>query len=470
MVPVLIRNAEVWGHGLADVLIESGRIASISSPRAKHADRPADLTVDANGCALLPGLHDHHIHLAALAAKRVSTWCGPAEVTTRAELAAVLGQPGEGWIRGIGYHDSVMGLPTASELDALVRDRPLRLQHRSGRMWLLNSLALDTLLHQASPPPGLEVEAGSFTGRLFDEDDWLRTTLSASPPSFREIAAELARFGVTGVTDMSPRNDARIAAHFATEMTSGGLPQRVVLAGTASLADIAPGPWTLGPAKLHLHESALPDFAAASAFIAAAHRRGRAVAVHCVSEVELVFALAAFEDAGAHRGDRIEHASVASDELIERIAELGLQVVVQPHFIAERGDDYLRDVDSRHHGELYRLRAFLDAGVALAAGSDAPFGRPDPWRAMAAAVSRQTPSGVTIQAGEALTAEEALTLYLADPEDLTRQRAIMPGASADLCLLDRPWTEARGTLSAERVAATWISGRLVHDCVDQAPL
>jgi predicted amidohydrolase YtcJ len=253
-------------------------------------------------------------------------------------------------------------------------------------------------------------------------------------------------------------------------MASGSLPQRVVLAGASSLSEVAPGPWALGPAKLHLHESALPDFAAASAFIAAAHARDRAVAVHCVSEVELVFALAAFEDAGPRRGDRIEHASVASDELVERVAELGLQVCAQPHFVAERGDDYLRDVDVRHHRELYRLRAFLDAGVTLAAGSDAPFGRPDPWAAMAAAVSRQTASGVTVNADEALTAEEALALYLADPQDLTRQRAITPGAPADLCLLDRPWAQARRALSARCVAATWISGRLIHDIVGEAPL
>lgn len=463
---MLIRGAEVWGIGLADVRIEDGKIAEIAPPQSLTAGPGRE----ANGCALLPGLHDHHIHLAALAAKRASLWCGPPQVATRAELAEILARPGEGWIRGIGYHDSVMGLPTAHELDALVRDRPLRVQHRSGRMWLLNSLALDIVLGNASPPPGLETEAGAVTGRLFDEDDWLRTALSSSPPSFGEIGAELARFGVTGVTDMSPRNDAGIAAHFAAEMTRGALPQRVVLAGAPALTGAPPGPWTLGPVKLHLHENALPDFAAASAFISAAHIQGRAVAVHCVSEVELVFALAAFDAAGPRRGDRIEHASVASDELVGRIAELGLQVCVQPHFIAERGDDYLRDVDPRHHAELYRLRAFLHAGVPLAGGSDAPFGQPDPWAAMAAAVSRRTAAGVMIEADEALSPEEALALYLADPQDLARQRSIAPGTPADLCLLARPWAEARGNLSANLVAATWVSGRLVQDAVHQAPL
>lgn len=462
MAAVLIRNAEVWGRGLMDVRI-SGRLIGAVGRLAEDANEPVH---DAAGGLLIPGLHDHHIHLAALAAERASIGCGPPTVTDAAELAAVLAQPGDGWIRGIGYHESIMGLPTARELDELVCERPLRLQHRSGRMWLLNSMAIAILLQKAPPPVGLEISGGSYTGRLFDEDEWLHTALAAEPPAFGEIGSELARYGVTGLTDMSPRNDPRMAAHFAAEMASGKLPQQVVLAGSLRLANASGGAWRLGPAKLHLHESALPEFDDAVAFMRKAHGQDRAVAVHCVSEVELVFALAAFDAAGPRRGDRIEHASIASDELVERIAELGLRVCVQPHFIAERGDDYLRDVDPRHRDELYRLRAFIAAGVPLSAGSDAPFGRPDPWAAMAAAVSRQTRSGRTVAAQEALSPEEALRLYLMDPDDLTRERQIEPGTTADLCLLDCAWNSARSSLSADRVAATWISGRLVQDFVD----
>jgi predicted amidohydrolase YtcJ len=462
---VLIRNAEIWGHGLADLRIEHGRIAGIepaSSSRGAAA-------IDARGGALLPGLHDHHIHLAALAAKRTSVWCGPPEITTPDALVAALALPGDGWIRGIGYHDSVMGLPTARELDALASDRPLRIQHRSGRMWLLNSLAIEILLQRSPPPPGMEIMAGRFTGRLFDEDDWLRTTLTSAPPAFADLGRELASYGITGITDMSPRNDPAMAAHFTAEMAGRSLPQRVVLAGSLALAEAPPGPWMLGPAKLHLHESALPDFDAATAFIIAAHHQDRVVAVHCVSEVELVFALAAFESAGVRQGDRIEHASVASDELVERIAALALQVCVQPHFIAERGDDYLRDVEPRHHRELYRLASFRNAGVTLAGGSDAPYGLPDPWLTMGTAISRRTRAGVPIETGEALSPEEALGLYLADPQDLARLRNIALGAAADLCLLNRPWAEARDRLSTDLVRATWISGRLIQDGIDQAP-
>jgi len=460
--PVLIRNAEVWGLGLADVRIEGGLIAAIDLSCSGSSG------IDAQGAALLPGLHDHHIHLAGLAARAASVWCGPPDVLDAEALAARLAaQPGTGWLRGIGYHESIMGLPDARALDALLPHRPLRLQHRSGRMWLLNSPALAALLERAAPPPGLERLDGQFTGRLFDEDQWLRAALGSAPPDFAAVSATFARHGVTGITDMSPPNDRTMAAHFAAQHKCGSLQQNCWLAGELSLAEAPAGPWHLGPAKLHLHESALPGFDNAAQFVASAHARGRGVAVHCVSEVELVFTLALFEAAGALPGDRIEHASIASPDLVARIAELGLAVCVQPHFVHERGDRYLLDVEQRHHGDLYRLASLNMAGIALAGGSDAPFASADPWEAMAAAVSRRTRDGAVIGADEALRPEQALELYLAAPGDLTRQRRIAVGEPADLCLLDRPWSQAREALTSDLVRATFIAGRLVHDGVDQ---
>jgi predicted amidohydrolase YtcJ len=463
---MLIRDAEIWQGDRADVRLSGGRIQAIG----QLSGRPGEPVIDAGGGALLPGLHDHHIHLPALAAKAASVVCGPPEITDEAELAARLAaQRGCGWIRGILYHESVMGLPDARALDRFVPHRPLRIQHRSGRMWFLNSAALDILLQTAPAPPGLMRDAAGYTGQLFEEDDWLRRTLASTPPGFGAIAADLAGFGITGLTEMSPRNEAIMAGHFSAEMISGALPQRVLLAGALSLGDIAAGPWQLGPAKLHLHETALPAFEDATAFITAAHRGERPVAVHCTTEVELVFTLAAFEAAGTFPGDRIEHAGVAGNEHIARIAELGLAVVSQPHFIAERGDAYLHDVEPRHRDELYRLASFIRAGVPLAAGSDAPFGSADPWAAMRAAVSRTTATGHSIGGNEALSPEAALDLFLAAPQNLARQRRIATGEPADLCLLSVPWRGARQRLSADDVRSTFIGGKIVHDRIDQTP-
>jgi predicted amidohydrolase YtcJ len=337
-------------------------------------------------------------------------------------------------------------------------------------MWLLNSRALNLLLALDTPPPGLERIDGRWTGRLFDEDGWLRRVLGGTPPALDAVGTELTRHGVTGVTDMSPGNDGASLAWFAAERAAGHLPQHLVAAGTLALADTPPPPGiAVGPAKLHLHENALPDFDQCIAFLRAAHGQGRAIASHCTTETELVFTLAALAQAGARPGDRIEHAGITPDVLLEQMVELGVQVVSQPHFIAERGDQYLRDVEPRERPLLYRLGAFARAGLVLAAGSDAPYGVADPWAAMRAAVSRRTAGGAIIGQDEALMPEAALALYLADPLDLRQLRVVAVGSPADLCLLDRPWAQARDRLRAEDVAMTWIAGSIVHDRVDQTP-
>jgi predicted amidohydrolase YtcJ len=469
---LLIRDAEIWQDGAggqrADVLIAADRIVRIERAIAKAR---VDRIIDARGGLLLPGLHDHHIHLAGLAVRAQSIWCGPPQVNTPSQLAECLAAaPGDGSIRAIGYHESVMdGLPDAAALDRLVPDRPLRMQHRSGRMWLLNSAARDAVLTGRDAPPGMEREGGRFTGRLFDEDDWLRGALNGSPPDFAATSADLARCGITGLTDMTPQNGADMAAHFAAQRRSGTLRQSSTLAGTLDLAKQAATGWSLGPVKLHLHEAGLPPFEDVVALIRAAHGQERAIAVHCVSEVELVFALAALEEAGTMPGDRIEHASVALPGHVAHMAKLGLAVCVQPHFVAERGDQYLEHVEPRLHGDLYRLASLRQAGLPLAGGSDAPFASADPWAAMRAAVSRTTAQGQVIAPDEALAPEQALSLWLADPADLARSREVAAGAAADLCLLRRPWAKARERLTSDDVALTLTSGRIIHDGIDQTP-
>lgn len=464
---MLIVNAEIAGRPSMGVRIEMGRIASLG----ELVPLPGEQVIDAEGGALLPGLHDHHIHLFALAAARQSVACGPPEVTDAAALAARLAGPGSGWLRGTGYHESVAGLLDAAVLDAWAPHRPVRIQHRGGRMWFLNSLALDHLLDRAPPPPGLEREGGRWTGRLFDEDAWLRGALGTAPPDLSDVGRSLAAFGITGVTDMSPANDAGTAALFAAAQASGVLPQRLLLGGALSLRQVASSDrLRVGAVKLHLHEAALPAMDEAIATARKAHEDGRVVAVHCVTEVELLFALAVLREAGVRMGDRIEHASVAPDYLADDLAQLGVQVVTQAAFVRARGDRYRADVDAADWPNLYRLRGWLARGVVLAGGSDAPFGPADPWEAMAAAVDRQTAAGKLLGPDETLTPEQALALYLADPVDLARQRQVMVGAVADLCLLDRGWAAARQRLHPRLVRMTMVAGSIVFNRVDEAPV
>jgi predicted amidohydrolase YtcJ len=450
---VLIRGAEIEGRGPLDVRIADGRIAEIGAALARAHDEPE---LEARGGALLPGLHDHHLHLHALGAAQTSIECGPPAVRNATQLAGMLllgSRRGSGWMRGVAYHESVAGPLDRRRLDAWVADRPLRIQHRTGALWMLNSAGVREL--------GLDGEEAE-TGRLFRSDAWLRERIGGGFPDLAVVGATLASSGVTGVTDASATNDAAALAALCAAVERGALPQQLLVMGAPDLPEPTHARVARGAVKAMLDDPQLPDFDEFCARIRAAHAAGRGFAVHCATRTQGVFAAAAFREAGATRGDRLEHASVAPPDLVAEVAGLGLTIVTQPNFVAERGDEYLRDVEAADRPWLYRARGWLAAGVPLGAGSDAPYGRPDPWRGIAAAVRRTSASGALLGADEALTPEQALALHLAplsDPGGPARRVAV--GARADLCLLDRPWRDARERLDMEDVCATWCAGRLV---------
>jgi predicted amidohydrolase YtcJ len=448
---LLVRGAELDGTRRADVRIDGAVVTEVGPALDR---RPGEAVLEARGGALLPGLCDHHLHLHALAAHVRSVPCGPPDVTTSAALGAALSgarADEQGWVRGVGYHESVAGLLDADTLDRLHAARPVRIQHRSGALWLVNGAAATALGLAAGDHPGIERDAGGEpTGRLWRADDWLREHLPATgPPHLAEIGARLARLGVTAVTDATPDLD-RAAIDV---LTAGALPQRVLLLGVP-LGVPAPGPY-----KIVLADSDLPEFGALAERIRAAHGESRAVAVHCVTREALVLLLAALDETGTRPGDRIEHAALVPAELLPRIAELGLRVVTQPGFLAHRGDDYLRDVPAADHPDLYRLRSLADAGIRCTPSSDAPYGPLDPWAVLRAAARRRTPAGRVVGADERVSVREALAGYLSTPDDPGGPvRRVRPGADADLVLLHGPLAEALRNPSADLVRVTLIGG------------
>lgn len=183
-----------------------------------------------------------------------------------------------------------------------------------------------------------------------------------------------------------------------------------------------------------------------------------------MTRLQLALALAALDaGGGALPGDRIEHAAVLPPDLARPVADAGLTVVTQPHFLAERGDAYLRDVEPDDLPWLYRCAGLLAAGIPLAAGTDAPFGGADPWASMRAAVRRRAPSGQVMGPDEALSPARALALYLGDPADPGGPpRRVVPGAPADLCLLAQPTRAVLADLDPGPAVLTLVAGAVVH--------
>jgi predicted amidohydrolase YtcJ len=458
----LICGAEV-DRSSADVMWVDGRVRSVTAAGATTPPRDATV-VEAHGGALIPGLHDHHVHLLALDAARRSVDVSPAATPTvasfRDALSARLGSAAsQGWIRAVGYHETVAGALDADALDRLdtrLTSVPIRIQHRTGQLWILNGEALRRLGIAELDKAGIERRSNGLpTGRLFGFDAELRGLLPTEPtPDLTAVGRELASYGVTGVTDCTPFDEVTDLTSLGQAARAAGFPVSVTITGGPDLPDEAMPELDRGPVKILPDDHQPPDLQQLIDVFGKARATGRPIAVHCVTRVGLVLALAALDEVGRQPGDRIEHGAVIPTELVDELRDRSLIVITQPNFVTERGDEYLTDVEPHDRPHLWRCGSLTRSGVAVAGGTDAPFGDPDPWAAIAAATSRRTRRGTEVGPDERLPAGEALDLFLGSARDPARPRRVEPGAVTDLCLLDVPLAEALSDPDSSAVRLT----------------
>ncbi|MDP3139618.1 MAG: amidohydrolase family protein [Burkholderiaceae bacterium] len=459
---MLICNAEVGPGTVADVRIDHQGIAQMA-PRL--APRPAEEIIDAQACALLPGLHDHHVHLFSFAASLASVRCdGPAIRDAQTLAAALRGAARTGSaVRAMAYHEALAGEIDREWIDTHVsRDVPVRIQHRSGRLWVFNSAAIAQLSGLAIDPSA-HAQNGLRSGRFYDAEAWLRTHIPAVAPDIAAASRLLASHGVVGLSDATPHSGTSELARFTAARKQGDILQDMVMMGSPDLGEprMLEG-IRIGATKIHLMDAHLPDSADLAGRVRRSHRMSRPVAIHCVTLGELSVALDALRAAGVVAGDRIEHGSVIADMFIDELRDMQLTVAVQPHFVHERGDFYLQEVPPEEQPWLYRLRTLIDAGIPLLGSSDAPFGSANPWLAMQAAVDRKTRSGQPLNTDEALSPEQAFDLFLgAPPGRWASRRTLCVGDAAQLCLIDKPWAAARQNLAGTRVRLTLRDGNAI---------
>lgn len=291
----------------------------------------------AGGGTVLPGLHDHHVHLRSAASALDSFFVGPPGVSTQSQLTQLLANatPGpDGWIRAVGYHDSVAGNST-------------------GPRWTRWSATFRCASSIAA------VRCGSSTPRRWAGSAWPNTPTGA-------CAARTAA-GRRRWTDAKPTSPNSAAASPRPASPASPTPPGLDADDMASLSaahgsgEFRPRLRFLSPGKKILHDDRL-DLDGLTEWIARQHNMGQPVALHCVTAAQLVVAIAALRAAGGHPQDRIEHAAVVPDDNLADLADLGVTVVTQPNFVAERGDQYLVDVPAAEHDQLWRVAALRDAG------------------------------------------------------------------------------------------------------------
>ena len=431
-------------------------------------------TVDCGSGALVPGFVDSHMHLMAYAASLRDVDCGPNAARAIADLRRAIAEraratPPGAWVVGRGYDETALlerRHPTRRDLDAAAGNVPVRLAHRSGHACVLNSAALAHVgIHAHTPDPVEGVIArdatGEPTGLLLEMDAYLEGRIPRRPADefdagMRLAGERLAAMGVTSVVDATPTNSLERWRTFARLKREGvALPRITMMAGYDRLDEFAAGGMgyrhgdndlNLGHAKIVLTATtgALhPQPSELAAMVARAHEVGFPVAIHAV-EAECVAAAArAIAEARERRpipfADRIEHCSECPPGALALVRESGAAVVTQPAFVYYNGPRYLSDVPKDTLPWLYAMRSLLDAGVPVAAGSDAPVAGPDPLVGIAAAVTRESSDGRPIAPAQAVTPIDALRAYTAWAARATGQQrvkgVIAPGRLADFALL-----------------------------------
>ncbi|MNN19368.1 N-substituted formamide deformylase precursor [compost metagenome] len=115
---------------------------------------------------------------------------------------------------------------------------------------------------------------------------------------------------------------------------------------------------------------------------------------------------------------------------------------------------------------MYPARSLLKNGATISGASDWPVSSPEPWKAIAQAISRQGPKGV-LNKDEAIDRQTmfyAYTRNAARTIGLERQiGSLAPGKQADMIVLDRDVFNApEAQLADTQVLKTWFAGHEVY--------
>jgi len=163
--------------------------------------------------------------------------------------------------------------------------------------------------------------------------------------------------------------------------------------------------------------------------------------------------------------DRVEHAQVVDPADIERFAKLGVIASMQPNHLLTDMNWAEDRLGPKRAAYSYAWKAFLDAGVSLAFGTDYPVEPVTPFRGLYAAVTRMDEKGTKSYYPEnKLTRGQALYAYTqgsAYAEFAEKHKGkLAPGYDADFILVDHDlYKTPAAAIPYTVVVGTWVAGQ-----------
>lgn len=199
-------------------------------------------------------------------------------------------------------------------------------------------------------------------------------------------------------------------------------------------------------------------------FAKQANREGLQIEMHAIGDAAFDQAVMALEAAlkdfprQDHRHGII-HACLPTEEGLQKCADLGIQIPLQPAFLLWNLEPlaFLNSVLGKRTEKISPLRKMTDMGIVLSGGSDAPCTLPDPIAGMYAACNH-------FISEQSLTIPEALKLFTYNAAwttfDEKERGSLEQGKVADMVILNRnPLTMKPNELLDLKVESLFLNGK-----------
>jgi predicted amidohydrolase YtcJ len=485
------------------VHVVDGRIAWVGAA----ADAPsAGRLLDGGGALLTPAFVDAHVHATATGLSLTglalhdtrSVRAAVARIAEHADAAPTGTVLGTGWDE-TGWPEG-RGL-TRHDLDAVVGERPAYLARVDVHSATVSTALLDrvrgiTELPGYSPDGRLRLDAhhavrqAAYGSVPADQRRAAqRATLAAATALGIGSVHEMAGPEVSGAEDLAAllqlageEPGPRVVGYWGELSERGGLDvvRELGLAGAGGdlFCDGAFGSHT---AALSSPYTDRPDTAGDLRFdtgslvehVRACTAAGIQAGFHVIGDAAVAQVLAAVSAVVEELGSRavracrhrLEHVEMVSDEAIELLRRWGMVASVQPAFDAAWGGAagmYAERLGLERAAATNPLADLVDAGVAVALGSDAPVTPLDPWGGVYAAIDHSTP-GSGMRPFDAFDAATHGGWVAVGAEHVEGPLAV--GAPADLALWETP--ETLSAVLAGRLRPTCsrllVAGQMIGD-------
>jgi predicted amidohydrolase YtcJ len=477
--PLQPKVSELW--------VDDGMISWLGS----HPDWQADHTIDAQGWTCFPGFVDSHLHLIGygqhLSLLQLHKNPNPPEVLSLVK-SQFQGRP----LYAQGHVEQAL---TKRDLDVISSTIPILLRHADFHGATVNSAMLNQI-GLSTHPTGILHEADALKAvqalPQYHQDDLVKMITVA--------IKKLHEFGITGghtddvyyfngfhevvaayrkVLSTLPFRTHLLIHHLALdpyeEFINKHLDDHPFLEFGAVGEIFYDGTLSSQTALMHQPYQGGQGFGQRQfspqqwlAIVKRVRGLGLPIAVHAIGDLaldEVVDTLIANPvKAGLH--DRIIHASFAKKTTLDKLTTIPVMLDIQPQFVTS-DLPWAFQIISKETELIYPFKTYVNHGLILCGGSDAPVEVPDPLKGIQAAYQRHLTSlASSFQPEQRLSMLESVQLYTtganAPSYQSHRQGKLAVGSVADLTFVSEDFIANPTRLATAKVMMTVVNDHIVY--------